>query len=383
MNPKSKALTSLTLAALFTVGTSNFHARAQTAPAQPARAQPAPGKPAAADDSGTIKRANPDMRQVLEKLMQLGAKPLGSQTPEETRQGPSPADAVAAVLRDQGKNPAALAAATGVTKQDLTYPTAGTTQAVRIYKPSNSTGKLPVIVYIHGGGWVIADLNTYDSSPMALAKKTGAIVVSVEYRHAPEFRFPAAHDDTFAAYKWTLDNAAKFGGDPKRVAIAGESAGGNMAINVAIRARDEKIQTPLHMLLVYPVAGTDLTTPSYVKNERAIPLSKAAMDWFVKNTIQSPADLADPRLAVYAKANLAGLPPATIINAEIDPLASDGQFLADKLRAAGVKTKREVYTGVTHEFFGMDAAVAAAAKAQDFAAQELKAAFATRVSTAK
>jgi len=233
-----------------------------------------------------------------------------------------------------------------------------------------------VIVYIHGGGWVIADLDTYESSAMALAKKTGAIVASVEYRHAPEFRFPAAHEDTFAAYKWTLENAAKFGGDPKRVAIAGESAGGNMAIDVAIRARDEKVQAPLRMLLVYPVAGTDLTTPSYKQNELAVPLSKPAIEWFVKNTIQSPADLQDPRLNVYGKANLAGLPPATIINAEIDPLASDGQLLAEKLRAAGVKVTHELYKGVTHEFFGMDAVVADAGRAQDLAARDLKAALA-------
>ena len=326
-----------------------------------------------------MKRADADMRRVIEKLMQLGAKPIGTQSVEETRRGPSPADAVKAVLRDQGKDPAALALATGVKKQDMTYPTAGGTQAIRIYTPGSSSGPLPVIVYIHGGGWVIANLDTYESSAMALAKKTGAVVASVEYRHAPEFRFPAAREDTFAAYKWVLENAARFGGNPKRLAIAGESAGGNMAINVAIRARDEKVQMPLHMLLVYPVAGTDLTTPSYKLDEHAVPLSKPAIEWFVKNTIQSPADLQDPRLNVYGKADLAGLPPATIINAEIDPLASDGQLLAEKLRAAGVKTTHELYKGVTHEFFGIDIVVGNAAKAQDFAARELKAALAGNV----
>jgi acetyl esterase len=363
MASKLATLTSASLGALLAFGSPGLDARAQTTPA-------------AAQDSGTLQRADADMRRVIEKLMQLGAKPIGTQSVEETRRGPSPADAVKALLRDQGKDPAALMAAMGVKKQDMTYPTAGTTQAIRIYTPGNASGPLPVIVYIHGGGWVIADLDTYESSAMALAKKTGAIVASVEYRHAPEFRFPAAHEDTFAAYKWALENAAKFGGDPKRLAIAGESAGGNMAIDVAIRARDEKVQMPLHMLLVYPVAGTDLTTLSYKKDEHAVPLSKPAIEWFVKNTIQSPADLQDPRLNVYGKANLAGLPPATIINAEIDPLASDGQLLAEKLRAAGVKTTHELYKGVTHEFFGMDAVVGDAAKAQDLAARELKAALA-------
>ena len=143
---------------------------------------------------------------------------------------------------------------------------------------------------------------------------------------------------------------------------------------MAIRAWDEKVQAPLHMLLVYPVAGKDLTTPSYKQDEHAVPLSKPAIERFVKNTIQSPADLQDPRLNVYGKANLAGLPPATIITAEINPLASDGQLLAKKLRAAGVKTTHELYKGVTHEFFGMNAVVGDAARAQDLAARDLKAA---------
>lgn len=364
---KRAALASVSLGAMLVFGAAGADTRAQTAPA-----------PAAAENSGTLQRADPDMRRVLEKLSQLGAKPLGTQSVEETRAGPTPADAVKAVLRDQGKDPAALMAAMGVKKQDMAYPTAGTTQPIRIYTPENAGGQpLPVILYIHGGGWVIATIDTYESSAMALAKKTGAIVASVEYRHAPENRFPAAHDDTFAAYQWVLQNAGQFGGDPRRVAVAGESAGGNMAINVAIRARDQGVQAPLHMLLVYPVAGTDLTTPSYQRNEFAIPLSKLAIEWFVKNTISKPSDLQDARLDIVGKANVAGLPPATVINAEIDPLASDGLLLTEKLRAAGVKTTYQPYEGVTHEFFGTDAVVADAAAAQDLAARELRAAFAS------
>jgi acetyl esterase len=330
--------------------------------------------PLAAETSNTVQRANPDMRRVIEKLAELGAKPLGTETVAATRKGPTPADAVKAVLRDAGKDPAALMAATGVKIQNMSYPTAGTTQAIRIYTPGGSAAgqALPAIVFIHGGGWVIADLDTYESSAVALAKKTGAIVASVEYRHAPENRFPAAHDDTLAAYKWVLQNAASFGADPKRIAIAGESAGGNMALNVAIAARDQHLQMPLHMLLVYPVAGTDMTTRSYKENERAIPLSKQAMAWFVDNTVRSPADVNDPRLNIVGRANLRGLPPATIINAGIDPLASEGQLLTEKLKAAGVKAVRHFYPGVTHEFFGMDSVVADAATAQDIAARDLR-----------
>ena len=171
-----------------------------------------------------------------------------------------------------------------------------------------------------------------------------------------------------------LANANSFGGDPRRVAIAGESAGGNMAINVAIRARDERVQRPLHMLLVYPVAGTSLTTPSYQRNEHAIPLSQKAMEWFFQTTIAQPSDMQDARLNVVARANLANLPSTTVINAEIDPLASEGLLLVEKLRAAGVETTHHLYEGVTHEFFGMDAVVADAASAQDLAARNLRAA---------
>ena len=360
---KRTLLASIALGAMLALGATGADVRAQTAPA--------------AENSGTLQRSDADMRGVIEKLGQLGAKPLGTQSVEETRRGVSPADAVKAVLRDRGKDPAALAAAMGVKKQDMTYPTAGATQPIRIYTPEGAAGPLPVIVYIHGGGWVIADLDTYEASAMALAKKTGAVVASVEYRHAPEHRFPAAHEDTFAAYQWVLGNAASFGGDPRRVAVAGESAGGNMALNVAVRARDAGVQAPLHMLLVYPVAGTNLNTPSYVQNENAIPLSKKAIEWFVQNAVSGPADLQDARLDIIGRANVAGLPPATIISADIDPLASDSLLLTQKLRAAGVKTTYQPYEGVTHEFFGMGDAVADAASAQDLAARELREALRT------
>jgi acetyl esterase len=221
-----------------------------------------------AEHSGTMQRANPDMRMVLDQLVKLGAKPIGTQSVADTRKGPTPADAVKAVLKAKGQDPVALMASLKVTKKDLSYPVEGGTQAVRIYTPEHTGEKaLPVVVYFHGGGWVIADLDTYEASAMAMAHKTNAIFVSVEYRHAPEHKFPAAHDDAIAAYKWVIANAASFGGDPSRIAVAGESAGGNLAANVAIAARDQKLQTPMHMLLVYPVSGTNTDTPSYQKNE--------------------------------------------------------------------------------------------------------------------
>ncbi|HKH95361.1 MAG TPA: alpha/beta hydrolase [Beijerinckiaceae bacterium] len=364
---KRAALATISLAALLALNPLTLHALAQ------------PAKQAAADDSGTMQRADKDMKRVLAKLQELGAKPIGTQSVEVTRKGPTPADAVKAVLKDEGRDPAALMAQMKVAKKDMTYPTGGGSQTVRIYTPEDAgEWPLPVIVYYHGGGWVIADLDTYESSAMALAHKAKAIVASVEYRHAPENKFPAAHEDAFAAYRWVLENAGQFRGDAKRVAVAGESAGGNLALNVAIAARDQKVQEPVHMLLVYPVAGTDTDTRSYQKNTHAMPLSKQAMEWFVQNTVSRPEDKQDPRLDLVGQANLKDLPPATVIAAEIDPLMSEGKTLSDKLKQAGGDSSYHAYEGVTHEFFGMDAVVADAKKAQDVAAKDLREAFSSK-----
>ena len=224
---------------------------------------------------------------------------------------------------------------------------------------------LPVIVYYHGGGFVLADLDTYDATPRETSKAVKAIVVSVEYRHAPENKFPAAHDDAFNAYKWVVDNAASFGGDPKRIAVMGESAGGNLAINTAIAARDNNVQMPVHEALIYPLVGTDMDTPSYNENANAKPLNKPMMKWFAKHLINHDADLQDPRLDVVEKADLKGLPPTTVIADQIDPLRSEDEALAEKLKVAGVKVDAKTYKGMTHEFFGMGAVVAKAKDAED------------------
>jgi len=325
----------------------------------------------------TLNVAQADMRRLLEKHQAIGARPIEYLSPEEARKVPSIADAIKALLRDEGKDPDALMAQTGVKKQDITYSGPTGDLPARVYTPPGQApqGGFPVIVYFHGGGWVIADINTYHSSALALAKKANAIVVSAEYRHGPENKFPAAHDDAVAAYSWVLKNAQSFGGDPTRVAVAGESAGGGLALHVAA-ARDGNFQKPAHMLLVYPVAGTDLNTPSYREHAIAKPLNKAMIQWFVQHYF-NPQDLQSPIVDFIAKGNAKDLPSATIINAEIDPLESDGKLLADKLKAAGVEVTRQLYEGVTHEFFGTDAVVSDAGRAQDYAAKELREALAT------
>ncbi len=327
----------------------------------------------AVSDPAPTAKADRDMKAVLDALAVLGGKPLASLTPDEARRQPTPADAVTAVMTKKlGKAPVPQAVAK---VENRTYAGGdGSQLPLRIYTP-NGKGPFPVVVYFHGGGWVIADLDVYDSSPRALANAAGAIIVSVEYRKAPEHKFPAAHDDAFAAYKWVHDNAASFGGDPERLAVAGESAGGNLAFNTAVRARDEKVTMPMHMLLIYPVAGADMTTPSYVANADAKPLGKAGMEWFVSHLFAKPAETKDVRLDLVHRADLRGLPSATVITAEIDPLRSEGQQLANNLMAAGIDVDAADYRGVTHEFFGMGAAVAKARRAELRAGKNLKAAF--------
>jgi acetyl esterase/lipase len=230
-------------------------------------------------------------------------------------------------------------------------------------------------VYYHGGGWVIANKDVYDGGARALATMSNAVVISADYRQGPEHKFPAAHDDALAVYEWALRNAGSLKGDPKRIALAGESAGGGLAVATAIAARDKKLQMPLAIISVYPIAGSDTTTQSYVENATAKPLNRPMMSWFFDNYLRSPADRQDPRINLVA-ANLRGLPATTIINAQIDPLRSDGEMLAQKLQAAGVSVTQKTYDGVTHEFFGMGVVHDKAKDAEGMAADALKKAFA-------
>lgn len=325
-----------------------------------------------AEADSTMARADRDMRHVLRHLQALGPRPLETLTPEEARMQPTPADAVKALLRRHGETPAPLPVARVVERM---IPGPGGDIPVRVYVP-HGEGPFPVIVYTHGGGWVIATNDTYDASARGLCDAVGAIVVAVEYRKAPEHRFPAAHQDAFAAYHWVLQNAAELGGDPLRVAVAGESAGGNLAVSIALLARDQGIQPPAHVLAVYPIADGRTDSPSYWENADARPLNRPMMEWFFSHYLRSPAD-AEHALISLVRADLRGLPPTTIITAEIDPLRSDGERLAEALEAAGVDVAYHTYDGVTHEFFGMAVVVKDAAKAQAVAAKALKRGLAT------
>lgn len=342
-------------------------AHAQSSMSTNASPPPPPAKSAAQPA-----QAAPDMQAVLDALASLKPKPIETLTPVKALIQPSAADGAKAVMRAKGSSTVPDPA---VVTMDVPYG-ADPMQYARIYKPAAAPAgaAMPLIVYYHGGGWVIADVNTYDAAPRLLSKQLNAIVVSVEYRHAPEAKFPAQHEDAATAYKWVLQNAASWGGDATKIALAGESAGGNLAVATAIYARDNGLAAPVHILSVYPIANSSMTLPSRTDSANAKPLNAAMLKWFGYYYSKTAAVQMDPRINLV-KADLHGLPPVTIVNAQIDPLRSDGETLADALKAAGDKVEQRTFPGVTHEFFGMGAVVRGAYDANTYVVARLKTAF--------
>jgi acetyl esterase len=320
--------------------------------------------------SAATPKPNEQMKAVLKELQNDNPKPIPKLSAEEARKQPTPTDAVKDVMKNKGMS--TEPEKVGKVENKKIMGAEGEIPA-RFYYPQDDK-PAPVIVYFHGGGWVIAGNDVYDASVRALVNKTNSIVVAIEYRQAPEHKFPAAHEDAFAAYKWVVNNAKSFGGNPDKIAVAGESAGGNLAVNVAIKARDEKIQMPEHVLSVYPIASGAMNTESYKQNADAKPLDKPMMGWFMEQYLSDPKQAQDPRINLV-EANLKGLPPTTIITASVDPLKSEGKKLAEEMEKAGVPVEYKNYDGVTHEFFGMAPVVDEAKQAQEFAAKEMKESF--------
>jgi acetyl esterase/lipase len=326
------------------------------ASAQSAMSPNAPPPPPLSVAPTAPAKAAADMQAVLDAQAALGAKPIETLTPAKARLQPSPADAAKMVMRQKGMSTAPDPA---VTTKDVAYGS-DPMQFARIYMPAaamSAGAPLPIVVYYHGGGWVIADVNTYDATPRLLSKQLNAIVVSVEYRHGPEAKFPSQHEDAAAAYRWVLANAASWGG--------------NLAVATAIYARDNGLTAPLHVLAVYPIANSAMQLPSKMDSANAKPLNTPMLKWFGYYYARTEADQQDPRINLVA-ANLAKLPPTTIINAEIDPLRSDGETLAVAMKKAGDNVEQKTFPGVTHEFFGMGKVVRGAYDAELFAIAKLK-----------
>jgi acetyl esterase len=247
---------------------------------------------------------------------------------------------------------------------------------IRIYRPNGAgSGVLPALVYYHGGGWVIGTIETLDATCRALANRAGCVVVSVDYRLAPEYKFPIPLDECFAATKWVADNAASIGVDDSRLAVGGDSAGGNLAAAVSLRARDEGGPALKMQLLVYPVTNHDYGTASYAANGENYLLTTDMMRWFWDHYLRTAADGDNPLASPLRAKDLSGLPPAFVITAEFDPLRDEGEAYADKLTKAGVAVTQTRFAGQIHAFWQMPATFQQAYTAMDQAADELRKAF--------
>jgi acetyl esterase len=250
-----------------------------------------------------------------------------------------------------------------VVNRDMQGPTGS--MALRIYTPLGE-GPFPLMVFFHGSGFVLCSLDTHDGICRNLCSGTGCVVVSVDYRLAPEAKFPAASDDCLAATRWAVANAAALGADPGRVLVAGDSAGGNLAAVTALRVRDEGGPLLLGQLLIYPVTDHyDPGTPSMVENAEGYGLTRAGMIWFWDHYLADPSHGANPYASPMRAADLGGLPPALVVTAEFDPLRDEGEYYAGRLRQAGVPTEMRRWDGMNHGFFFWPGVVDRAGLAMD------------------
>jgi len=280
---------------------------------------------------------DPQVKAFLEELASLDVPPLSSLTPQQAR---AQLVDVSALLGDP--EPVAKIEDHRVEGPQGKIP-------VRIYTPRGS-GPLPVLVFYHGGGWVLGDISTYQSYCTAVTNAAGCIVVAVDYRRAPEHKYPAAADDAFTAAAWVFDHAASFGGDPDRIALGGDSAGGNLTAVVSLMARDRSAFKPVAQVLIYPVTDFNFDTPSYRENAEGYMLTRDDMQWFWNCYLNSEEDGRQPYASPLKAANLSGLPPALVITAEYDPLRDEGEAYAARLRQAGVPVTLTRYDGMIHAF---------------------------------
>ena len=249
--------------------------------------------------------------------------------------------------------------------KDMVIPGPAADLKIRVYRPTADDAKLPCVVFFHGGGWVIGSIDSHDNQVRSMVNKTGAVFVSVDYRLAPEDPFPAAVEDCYAATLWVADNADELGIDAGRIAVAGDSAGGNLAAVTAQQVKERGGPELCMQVLVYPCCDMDTDIyPSMTENKDGPFLTKAIMDWFYNHYMGS-ADPADPRAAPIRAEDLSGLPPALVITAEMDPLRDEGEAYAQKLNEAGVSAKAVRYDGMFHGFFGFGEFLDKAKEAQE------------------
>ena len=303
------------------------------------------------------------MRSVLERMARAGHPPLHTRSPQDARLAYQAGADVLEVPK------AALARV-----EDLQIPARdGHALPARLYAPSAEAG-LPLLLYLHGGGFTIGSIATHDILCRELARLAGCMVVSLDYRLAPEHRFPTASNDAWDALQWLAAHGGTLGADVARLAVGGDSAGGTLAAVCAILARDAGLPLALQ-LLFYPGCAAHQDTPSHARFARGLVLEEPAISWFFGHYVRTREEREDWRFAPLNAPDVEGVAPAWVGLAECDPLVDEGVDYADKLRLAGVPVQLEIYRGVTHEFIKMGRAIPEARQAHADAAGALRAAF--------
>ena len=302
---------------------------------------------------------DPQVKEILSEAAALGLPAYQNLSPAEARKQmldlAPPADPLLIVKRVENRN---------IPGPDSEIP-------IRFYYPAGDP-PFAVLVYFHGGGWVIGDLDTHHGVCHALAKTSGCLVVSVDYRLAPEYCHPAAVEDAYAATNWVAENSDAIQADPDRLAVGGDSAGGHLAAVVALMARDRKGPRIDLQVLIYPITNYDFNTPSYSENKEGYMLTRDLMQWFWNHYIKDESEAKNPYVSPLQAENLVDLPAALIITAEYDPLRDEGEAYGKRLQEAGVNVALSRYPGMIHAFIRMTTRLDKAREALDEIAGTLK-----------
>ncbi|WP_395292739.1 alpha/beta hydrolase [Kitasatospora hibisci] len=304
---------------------------------------------------------HPQAQALRERRARAGTPPLYSLTPAEARA------ADLADIRASTGTPEPVAA---VEEHRIAGP--GGPLPVRLYRPEPPGRELPALLYLFGGGWTLGSPDTSDAICRRLTNAVGCVTASVGYRLAPEHPFPAAVHDCHAAARWLAEQAGALGIDAARLAVAGDSAGGNLAAALTLLARDGGGPAVRHQLLVYPNTDHRADTASLREHDDPLLFNRRSVAWYWGHYLADPADGDHPHASPLRAPSLAGLPPATVITAEYDPLRDEGERYAEALRAAGVPVAARRYDGMPHGFFAMTGVLDTAGEAQRYAAERLR-----------
>lgn len=280
---------------------------------------------------------DPQAKQFLRMLESLDAPPLECMELAEAR--------ASASASSQAIGPAFPVGEI----RNLTAPGPAGAIPLRLYRPDTDK-PCPALVYLHGGGWVLGDIPTHERFCTEIVNGAGCAVVSVDYRLAPEHKFPAAAEDAFGAMQWVMVGGGQFGIDSARVAVGGDSAGGNLAAVAALMARDRRAPLPVCQILIYPITDCDFDRPSYRDNAEGYLLTRSTMQWFWQCYVGSDSDMLHPYASPLRAEDLSGLPPALVITAQYDPLRDEGEAYAARLKEAGVPVALTRYDGMIHAF---------------------------------